>query len=82
MSTGKEYVQDGMHWPMSNDELRGWFSRHNIPIQDLVQMWLHMDQNKTTKAEITQLNESKNTAELEKRLQRRIQFGTAGTIQP
>ena len=67
-------------WPMSNEELQQWFSRDNIPIEELTQMWLSMDQNSSTKSEITELNEKRDTLELEKRLRNRIQFGTAGTL--
>ncbi len=66
-------------WPMSNEELQQWFSRDNIPIEELTQMWLSMDQNTSTKSEITQLQQQGNTSELETRLMKRIQFGTAGT---
>ena len=66
-------------WPMSNEELQQWFSRDNIPIEELTQMWLSMDQNTSTKSEITQLQQQGNTSELETRLRKRIQFGTAGT---
>jgi hypothetical protein len=65
-------------WPMSNEELREWFSKEDIPIQHLAEMWLRMDQDETTKAEITQLLNEAKTIELEKRLRHRIQFGTAG----
>lgn len=66
-------------WPMSNEELLQWFSRDNLPIQELTQMWLSMDQNPGTKSEITELLKKDDTPELEQRLRHRIQFGTAGT---
>ena len=65
-------------WPMSNVELRDWFSRENIPVEELVGMWIRMDQNETTRREIVQLSEEFNSNELENRLRNRIQFGTAG----
>jgi len=68
-----------LEWPMSNSELRQWFSRSNISIQELTQLWLKMDQNENTRSEILQLSQLPDGAtELEKRLRQRIQFGTAG----
>jgi hypothetical protein len=75
MSESKDSV---VKWPMSNVELRDWFSRENIPVEELVGMWIRMDQNETTRREIVQLNEEFNSNELENRLRNRIQFGTAG----
>jgi hypothetical protein len=67
------------NWPMSNDELREWFSSDNIPITDLAKMWIQMDQNQTTRTEIELLAKNPQaTQELEHRLRNRIQFGTAG----
>jgi hypothetical protein len=69
-----------LQWPMSNEELRDWFSRENIPIEELAEIWIHMDQNQNTKAEIQRLiqNPIQTRGELESRLRQRIQFGTAG----
>ena len=68
-----------MNWPMSNDELQLWFSAEDIPVADLARMWIQMDQNETTRAEIEDLSRDPNGFnELEKRLRNRIQFGTAG----
>ena len=73
-------ANDSVPWPMSNEELRAWFSRDDIPLEELVQIWLHLDQNETTQAEIEALfGDPKSVPELEKRLRQRIQFGTAGT---
>ena len=67
------------NWPMSNEELRHWFAREDIPIAKLARMWIQMDQNETTKTEIEKLCENpEHTKELEARLRKRIQFGTAG----
>ncbi|KAI5817498.1 hypothetical protein BZA77DRAFT_309725 [Pyronema omphalodes] len=44
----------------------------------LAEEWLKLDQNPTTRAEIQQLLDDKNEAELELRLGSRISFGTAG----
>lgn len=65
-------------WPMSNDEIQKWFSRDNIPLDELIQMWISMDQNDKTKTEILRLKDAGDIKELEKRLGQRIQFGTAG----
>lgn len=48
-------------------------------LQDLVEAWLRLDQNNTTRNEISRLWEARNDTELEKRLRNRIEFGTAGT---
>src|SRR5271155_5409556 len=67
------------NWPLSNEELREWFSTENIPIAELARMWIQMDQNETTRAEIESLSKDPNGIhELENRLRNRIQFGTAG----
>ena len=71
-------MQNAAPWPMSNEELQQWFARPNIPIEELTQMWLSMDQNPSTKSEIAQLRSNNKMHELEKRL--RIQFGTAGIL--
>ncbi|RAH65978.1 phosphoribomutase PRM15 [Aspergillus aculeatinus CBS 121060] len=44
----------------------------------LIQRWLEWDQDPSTRAEIEQLRDSGDWAELALRLQKRIQFGTAG----
>lgn len=72
-------AEQDLEWPMSNSELRQWFSRSNISIQELTQLWLKMDHNEDTRSEILQLSQSSDAAtELENRLRQRIQFGTAG----
>src|SRR5579859_3207120 len=76
MDEGRE--RETALWPMSNEELQQWFSRDNIPIEELTQMWLAMDQNPSTKSEIIDLRSKNDNTELEKRLRNRIQFGTAG----
>ncbi|KAK4991849.1 hypothetical protein LTR50_001468 [Elasticomyces elasticus] len=47
-------------------------------IHDLVEEWLRLDQDESTRAEIQQLWNEGNTEELERRLRKRIAFGTAG----
>ncbi|GBB97055.1 hypothetical protein RclHR1_02900018 [Rhizophagus clarus] len=47
-------------------------------IDSLVQEWLRLDKNPTTKSEIENLYADRNIEELEKRLRNRISFGTAG----
>ncbi|KAE8356580.1 phosphoglucomutase [Aspergillus coremiiformis] len=47
-------------------------------LSPLVQKWLEWDQDPTTRAEIEQLRDTEAVADLEQRLQKRIQFGTAG----
>ncbi|KAL5343398.1 hypothetical protein BJX70DRAFT_167731 [Aspergillus crustosus] len=47
-------------------------------LSPLIQKWLEWDQDPTTRSEIEQLRDSGQATELEKRLQKRIQFGTAG----
>ncbi|CAB4384192.1 unnamed protein product [Rhizophagus irregularis] len=44
----------------------------------LVQEWLRLDKNPTTRSEIEKLYADQNIDELEKRLRNRISFGTAG----
>ncbi|OGM41217.1 phosphoglucomutase [Aspergillus bombycis] len=47
-------------------------------LSPLIQKWLEWDQDPTTRAEIQQLRDAGAVADLEQRLQNRIQFGTAG----
>ncbi|KAL4906672.1 hypothetical protein BDW74DRAFT_167244 [Aspergillus multicolor] len=47
-------------------------------LSPLIEKWLEWDQDSTTRSEIEQLRDSRQAAELEKRLRKRIQFGTAG----
>ncbi|KAF8636547.1 hypothetical protein AX17_003359 [Amanita inopinata Kibby_2008] len=47
-------------------------------LENLVQEWLRLDRNITTRQEIQDLCETEDTAELEKRMRPRIEFGTAG----
>ncbi|KAK2759859.1 Phosphoglucomutase-3 [Arachnomyces sp. PD_36] len=47
-------------------------------LPDLVQKWLEWDKDPETSKEIEKLREANDTNELEKRLCKRIQFGTAG----
>jgi hypothetical protein len=84
MSSGNDTLDGNVLWQMSNKELRVWFSRDNISIEELTEIWLHMDKNEATKNEILQLSKRKDgnnevNTELEERLRKRIQFGTAGT---
>ncbi|KAK5168745.1 uncharacterized protein LTR77_006054 [Saxophila tyrrhenica] len=51
-------------------------------IEELAQRWLSLDQDSTTRNEIETLLREKNEAELEKRLRKRIAFGTAGLRGP
>jgi len=55
-----------------------WFLRDNIPIQELTEMWLALDQNESTRTEIQALLSKDDTLELEKRMRNWINFGTAG----
>ncbi|KAG8728118.1 Phosphoglucomutase-3, partial [Ceratobasidium sp. 428] len=48
-------------------------------IQSKVEEWLALDKNETTRAEIEVLWKAGNVDELDKRLSKRIEFGTAGT---
>lgn len=47
-------------------------------IQDLAQEWLRLDQNPSTRTEVETLLAEGNLPELEKRMRKRIAFGTAG----
>ncbi|KAJ8102231.1 hypothetical protein POJ06DRAFT_79826 [Lipomyces tetrasporus] len=47
-------------------------------INELAEDWLSLDQNPDTRKEIEDLIAGSNVAELERRLRKRIQFGTAG----
>ncbi|OCH95278.1 hypothetical protein OBBRIDRAFT_788474 [Obba rivulosa] len=47
-------------------------------LDDLVQEWLRLDRNEETRAEIEALRASGKVAELERRMRKRIEFGTAG----
>ncbi|OAV91351.1 hypothetical protein PTTG_01690 [Puccinia triticina 1-1 BBBD Race 1] len=49
-----------------------------IPLDSLVQEWLRLDRNPTSRKEIEQLQQDKNHDELASRLCQRIKFGTAG----
>ncbi|KAG9039211.1 Phosphoglucomutase-3 [Tulasnella sp. JGI-2019a] len=46
--------------------------------QKLIEEWLRLDKNESTRAEIASLSAANNEAELEQRLGSRIEFGTAG----
>ncbi|KAJ9626913.1 hypothetical protein H2203_003370 [Taxawa tesnikishii (nom. ined.)] len=48
------------------------------PIEKLAQQWLELDQDPETSREMESLLASRDTAELELRLRKRITFGTAG----
>jgi hypothetical protein len=65
---------------MHNSQLREWFSREEIPIEELAKMWIQLDKNDATSNEIQTLLGDPDThrKELEERLRQRIQFGTAG----
>jgi hypothetical protein len=66
-------------WPMTNLELKEWFSRDNIPLQELIQIWLQMDKNASTRKQIEELSHDLSTEQkLRDLLASRIQFGTAG----
>ncbi|PLW23780.1 hypothetical protein PCASD_08721 [Puccinia coronata f. sp. avenae] len=47
-------------------------------LDSLVQEWLRLDRNPTTRKEIEQLHQANDHDELESRLRQRIKFGTAG----
>ncbi|KAK9467172.1 hypothetical protein V1512DRAFT_262123 [Lipomyces arxii] len=47
-------------------------------IQELADDWLELDKNPVTRKQIEDLLTANNVAELERRLRKRIQFGTAG----
>jgi len=64
---------------MSNLEVKEWFSRESIPLQELVHIWLQMDQNAATRKQIEELAKDPSKADyLHDILASRIQFGTAG----
>ncbi|KAI0340695.1 hypothetical protein BDW22DRAFT_1360127 [Trametopsis cervina] len=50
----------------------------NVTLNKLVEEWLRLDQNDDTRKDIETLVSHNNTAELEKRMRKRIEFGTAG----
>ncbi|RHZ83008.1 hypothetical protein Glove_100g20 [Diversispora epigaea] len=50
----------------------------SVSIDSLVQEWLRLDKNPSTRSEIEKLYAERNVDELEKRLRYRISFGTAG----
>lgn len=50
----------------------------SAPVQKLVEKWLQWDNNPSTRKEIEELVKNKDEAELRKRLEKRISFGTAG----
>jgi hypothetical protein len=59
--------------------VKDFFSRDNIPLQELVQIWLQMDKNPTTRKQIEELSrDPANEQKLRDLLATRIQFGTAG----
>jgi len=64
--------------PGSSKELRNWFLSENITVEELSRMWLALDKNEATIAEIKALTEKDDITELERRLRKRIEFGTAG----
>ncbi|KIM33579.1 hypothetical protein M408DRAFT_326264 [Serendipita vermifera MAFF 305830] len=47
-------------------------------LDSLVEDWISKDQNEATRKEIQALKDANNSDELEKRLRKRIEFGTAG----
>ncbi|CAO3594849.1 unnamed protein product [Absidia cylindrospora] len=49
-----------------------------VNLTTLVEDWIRLDKNESTRQEIIQLQQTNNIAELEKRLGQRIEFGTAG----
>ncbi|EPQ58748.1 hypothetical protein GLOTRDRAFT_104172 [Gloeophyllum trabeum ATCC 11539] len=53
-------------------------SATNPSIEKLVKEWLRLDKNESTRKEIELLWQQRRTDELEKRLRKRIEFGTAG----
>jgi len=64
---------------MSNLELKEWFARENIPLQELVRIWLQMDRNTATKMQVEEwANDPSKEEYLHDVLESRIQFGTAG----
>jgi len=50
----------------------------NSSLQTLVDEWLRLDQDASTRSEIEKLVAENNTTELQLRLGKRIAFGTAG----
>lgn len=50
----------------------------SIPIEQLAHIWLSQDRDPESRATIQGLLDAANTAELEKRLRHRMEFGTAG----
>jgi phosphoglucomutase len=50
----------------------------NPPIEDLARKWILLDHDDTTKQEIEDLLHNDDKSELERRLRKRIAFGTAG----
>ena len=48
------------------------------PIEDVVHRWLEIDRDNETRDEIEFLLQDQNFSELERRLRKRIAFGTAG----
>jgi phosphoglucomutase len=53
-------------------------SSSHRPIMELAQEWLRIDQDRHTNEEMQKLVDENNVEELEKRLRKRIAFGTAG----
>ncbi|RUS22476.1 hypothetical protein BC937DRAFT_88845 [Endogone sp. FLAS-F59071] len=49
-----------------------------MSIQSLAQEWLRLDRNPETRKEIETLLNNNNEKELQKRLEKRMEFGTAG----
>ncbi|KAG5735532.1 Phosphoglucomutase-2 [Termitomyces sp. T112] len=47
-------------------------------LKDLVDEWLRLDQNETTRTQVQSLWQAGNISELERRMRVRIEFGTAG----
>lgn len=58
--------------------MEGEDSNSYTRIKGLVDSWLDIDINETTRAEIKELWDKENYNELDKRLSKRIEFGTAG----
>ncbi|KZP29895.1 hypothetical protein FIBSPDRAFT_726687 [Athelia psychrophila] len=50
----------------------------SVSLESLVNDWLRLDKNETSRAEIQALWDAQDTDELEKRMRTRIEFGTAG----
>ncbi|KZT69052.1 hypothetical protein DAEQUDRAFT_811725 [Daedalea quercina L-15889] len=49
-----------------------------VPLESLVEEWLRLDKSDATRSEIERLYASGESAELERRMRKRIEFGTAG----